>query len=590
MNNENTNEETKKCFVITMKLKPTSEQYGFIMKWIRNATLMYNILLERSLSEFKAMFENEKFRDCWNFGWKFRKLGKLRTVLKKLEAKKAAGKLDKEDSEKLETLPDDVRKLENDIAYVHDEYFPDIPEEKTYTAAYKEAVGFVKSWVINEPEQNAFGYKPCRFDKFGWIGLGGCILQNVALNGEKLCDNGVNSGMGQAISERLWQAWDKKLAFENFGKNVFLHTKDRPLYSVKFKNNMGVGHDIENRTVTFRFKDGGEKMAFTVPYKFGRKNRPDVYIEEALGYLHGKPPVHTAIITRQMGPTLDLYVQFTIPGNPPSKGHKLGTGTCGLDLGPEFVTCENGQAVRKWHLRNPKKLTDLINDLQVKMDADDRLHNPDNYDEKGVHKKGCRNEHSEDYEKLRAKLAYAKFRLTEFRKNEHGRFIKQVLLMGKDFVTEKDPVKEWQMRLEEPEGPLGSKANYGEEILNSAPAEFITRLERKLSELGGTIRRVPCDIACTQFDHTNGTFTKRSVSERTFKLSDGSEVDQDAIAAYNLRHTKEEFEMVGSGRNAKPMKTPKNFDVRGMKRDYAKFLEAQAEWKKAYDGVLKSEA
>jgi len=582
MNNEkteNTETDDKKCFVITMKLRPTKEQYSFISKWIANATLLYNVLCARVLDEFKKMFDNERFRDCWNYGWQFRKLGKLRAVLKKIEDRKEKSK---EDVEALDTLPGEIKKLEDQLAFVHDEYFPDKPEEKVYTAAYKEAMKFISSWVINEPEQDAFGYRPCTFSKFGFIGLEGSILQNVEVEGQKISDNGVNSGMGAAIAERLWQAWEKKFAFENFGKPVFIHEKDRPLYSVKFKNNCGLSHDIKNRTITFRFKDGGEKLSFVVPYRFGRRNRPDLYIEEALERC-GKAPIHTAIVGKQIGPTLDYFVQFTVPGLPPSKGHRLGTGKCGLDLGPEFITAENGRFVRKWHLRNPKNLVEEITDLQVRMDEDDRRNNPENYDESGVPKKGCRNKHSPEYEKLRARLAYAKFRLVEFRKNEHGRMIREVMELGHDFVTEKDPVKEWQERLDEPEGPLGSKANYGAEIGMSAPAEFITRLEKKITDLGGTLRRVPCDIACTQFDHTNSSFTKRSVAERTFRLSDGSEVDQDAIAAYNLRHANDEFVMVGKGRAAKPAKVPENFDVAAMKRDYADFLDAQAKWRRAWE-------
>lgn len=585
MNNENTNEETKKCYVVTLKLRPTTEQHGFIEKWIANATLFYNFLCERTIAEFKAMFENERFKDCWNYGWKFRRLGKLSQALRKLTAKKEKGTLDKEGAESLEELPEQIAQLEKDLSYVHDEYFPDVPEEKVYTAAYKEAMKFIASWIINEPEQAAYGYKPCTFSKFGFIGLGGCLLQNVAVNGQKLCDNGVNSGMGQAISERLWQAWEKKFDFSNFGKPVFVHSKDDLLYSVKFKNNTGVVTDIEGRTITFRFKDGGEKLQFTVPFKVNKK---DAYMEEALASLGGKAPLHTAVIWRWMPPTRDFYVQFTIPGTPPSKGHRLGKGKCGLDLGPEYVTADNGERIRKWHLRNPKNLVEEIDELQREMDAEDRRTNPGNYNADGTHVKGAKNVHSEEYGKLRMRLAYCKFRLTEFRKNEHGRMIKEVLSLGRDFVTEKDPVKEWQERLDEPEGPLGSKANYGAEIMMSAPAEFMTRLERKISDLGGTLRRVPCEVACTQFDPTNESFTKRSVSERTFALSDGNEVDQDAIAAFNLRHTKDAFVVVGKGRTAKPEKTPKNFDVRGMRRDYAKFLEAQSEWRKTWEAAKNS--
>ena len=595
-NNETTNEtvadESKKCFVITMKLHPSREQKSLLSRLVSNATLFYNFLHARVLEEFSKMFENEKFRECWNYGWEFRKFGKLQAVQRKLEAKR--DKLSKEDAEFLEELPSQIRQLEDKLSFVKDEYFPDVKPEKVYTAAYKEAMKFIGSWIINEPEQAAFDYKPCTFSKFGFIGLGGCLLQNVAIDGIRLNENLINSGIGQAISERLWSAWEKKLAFENFGKKVFLHEKTEPVYSVKFKNNIGLKFEFEgagaSNRVWLKGKENGGKFLVAIPFTTHFRKK-DTYNDRALEANSWQQPMHTAIVWRQMGDNIRTgekneicwYVQLTLPGLPPSKGHKLGTGKVGVDLGPEYVTAENGKEVRKWHLRNPRELTGLIESLQVRMDEDDRAHNPDNYGEDGVPKKGARNVHSEEYLKMKAELAYARFRLVEFRRNLHGRMVREVMGMGHDFVTEKDPVKEWQQRLEEPEGPLGSKANYGEEILNSAPSEFIGRLEQKVSDLGGTLTRVPCDIACTQFDHTDKSFTRRSVAERTFALSDGEEVDQDAIAAFNLRHTNRVFVTEGKGRAAKPVKSPENFDVKSMRKDYAEFLKAQAEWRKAWE-------
>lgn len=572
-------DDAKECFVATVKLRPTKEQRDVIDKWFRNATLFYNFMLDRTLSEFKRMFENERFRNCWNYGWKFRKLGRLRTVQSKLkERSEKEDGLPKKDAEFLEELPSTIRSLEDDLAFVHDEYFPDSPAEKTYSLAYRDAMGFLQKWIINEPEQAAFGYKPCTFSKFGFLGLGGCILQNVEIDGAKLCDNGVNSKIGQAICERLWGAWDRKLAFENFGRKVFLHDKDRPIESIKFKDNGGVKWDVPSRTIEFRFKDNGEKTSFRVPFKI---RRGDAYMEEVLSKLD--QPVHTAIVGRQMGRTVDLYAQFTVYGKPPGKGRRLGSGKAGLDLGPSSVTVESDSGVRKWDLRNPKKITELVESLQVAMDADDRKHNPDNYDENGVAKKGVRNVHSKKYERLRSKLAYAKACLTAYRKNVHGRMIREIMEMGHDFVTEKDNVKEWQMRLEEPQGPLGSKENYGSSVMMSAPSEFVTRLERKVADLGGTLRRVPCEIACTQFDHTDGSFTKHPVSERTLCLSDGSRVDRDAISAFNLRHARESFAMSGKGKAAKLVKSADNFDVNAMRRDYERFLANHAEWQRTKD-------
>ena len=575
---EDGDRQEKECFVATVKLRPEKWQKRVIDRWFANATLFYNFLMERSVSEFRSMFENERFRNCWGYGWKFRKLGRLRSVESRLRSEsEARDGLKKEDAEFLEELPSRIRELENDLAFVHDEYFPDVPVEKTYSAAYRDAVGFVSKWVINEREQSEFGYKPCTFSKFGFVGLAGCVLQNVPIDGRLLCGDGINSGVAQAIAERLWQAWDKKLAFENFGRRLFLHDKDSVVSSIKFKNNVGLKYDLKSREIEFRFRDGGEKRSFRVPF---RVRRGDSYMEEVLSGMGGAP-LHTSVVGLQMGPTVDYYAQMTVAGRPPEKGRRIGEGSVGVDLGPSSVTAVSGDSVAKWRLSVPASPEDetKIERLQTAMAEDDRRNNPDNYGEDGVPKKGAVNVHSRHYEKLRRRLSDIRRRLAARRRNEHGRIVNAMLPMGRDFVTENDDVKEWQERLDEPKGPNGSKSNYGRSVMSSAPAELMTRLETSLKRMGGTLRRIPCGVACTQFDHTDLSFTKRPVENRTVTLSDGRSFDRDAAAAFNIRHVSAGVGKPSRAKRAGIGKSPDNFDLEAMRRDYLAFVSAHEKWR-----------
>lgn len=558
--NENGNNETETeveveveagdYFVLQCKIRPSKEDRMVIDSWFENATKLYNHMFDRILDLFKGLLgaraggdpEDTEFRRCWNYGWQVRR----RFLLERTDP----SKMTEETNLELKGLVDEMEKTRKML-------FPDTAPAKVYASCYRRCIEILRGTVINKPEQDAYGYAPCTFSKFGFLGLAGAIAQNAEIDGMVLARNGVNCGIAQGIAERLWDAWDNKLAFKNFGRPIMLNRKRDPIDYMLFKANSGVSIDVANRLVTFSYKDeNGSRLSFSAPFANTARERRDWYVDEALE--RGKP-VHTALRTMQMGPTRHLYVQFTMRGKPPRRNVSLGRGRVGVDLGPERVTVCSGDRVEKFDLRGSDARSKRIVELQTRMDALDRKFNPENYNPDGTMKRGARNVHSEEYEELRRRLATLRRRAVAERRCRHGFILNRMVLpMGDSFVTEDDPVQEW---VEKTDGH-----GYGRGVVSSAPGEFVSRLERKAKALGGSLSRVPCRIGATQFDFTDGSFTKRDVSERRFRLSDGHLVDQDAIAAFNLRH-------VVDGPRAE--KTAENFDSKAMKADWNAFVRAQ---------------
>ena len=98
-----------------------------------------------------------------------------------------------------------------------------------------------------------------------------------------------------------------------------------------------------------------------------------------------------------------------------------------------------------------------------------------------------------------------------------------MLELGDTFIVENNPVSSWTRRAKETKvnkaGRIQSKKRYGKSVANHAPSMFVTILENKVKSLGGTFVKADVKNAASQFDFTNGEFTKHELGERTVTLS-----------------------------------------------------------------------
>ena len=99
--------------------------------------------------------------------------------------------------------------------------------------------------------------------------------------------------------------------------------------------------------------------------------------------------------------------------------------------------------------------------------------NPDNYDEKGRAKKGCRVwKKSKCYQLLAAQLAEIERRLAAARKRDHGHLANRILGLGTVVKAETLSYKALQKC-------------FGRSVKIRAPGKFIERLSRKAESAGG---------------------------------------------------------------------------------------------------------
>jgi transposase len=221
-------------------------------------------------------------------------------------------------------------------------------------------------------------------------------------------------------------------------------------------------------------------------------------------------------------------VQLALEGVPYQKPkHRVGTDTIGVDLGPSTIAIvpREGEASLSLLCAELRADEQAIRRLQRKMERKLRAANPDNYDEKGRHKKhgkqGLRWKKSKSYERTRRRKAVKERRLSAHRKSLHGRMAHEMVKLGNRIILEKIAYKGWQKR-------------YGKSVGLRAPGMLIDHLRRTVASTGGTLIEVPTRTTkLSQWCHGCGKMVKKPLSERWHACSCGiGPVQRDLYAAF----------------------------------------------------------
>lgn len=123
-----------------------------------------------------------------------------------------------------------------------------------------------------------------------------------------------------------------------------------------------------------------------------------------------------------------------------------------------------------------------------------------------------------------------------------------LLFYGDTFYVEKMHYKALQKRSSETEidaktGKIHSKKRFGKSLGRCAPAMFISMLTQKAERYNGKVIKVDTfKTKASQFDHTDDSFTKKKLSQRFAKLSDGTVVRRDLYSAFLLAHLDDKHE------------------------------------------------
>ena len=75
---------------------------------------------------------------------------------------------------------------------------------------------------------------------------------------------------------------------------------------------------------------------------------------------------------------------------------------------------------------------------------------------------------------------------------------------------------------------------YYKSIRNRCPSGFQTTVERKFKTTGGTYIEVPNNYRASQYDHTADDYIKKKLSDRLYRLKDGTLVQRDWYSSFLL--------------------------------------------------------
>lgn len=373
---------------------------------------------------------------------------------------------------------------------------------------------------------------------------------------------GIDAVFALTKAEDIWRGIEKCL-YDN-GKTIHF-SKYGELPCIRAKQiNRGIPISIEDSEL--RFKLGKMRFGIQVNDRFQTDEvnavlsyleSPDkmdtdavtILVEEAY-CIDTYRPCYATLVPKLIRGKYRVYLHLTIEGKAKPKydrfgnpKHKYGKGMIGADIGTQTVAYTSNTEV------GLKNLSERGNSIQTSerkerlyyraMDRSRRATNPQNYNPDGTIRKGKKTwEYSNHYKKLKAKHAEL-CRINAVNRqlaiNEDANYLRS---LGDTFVTEPKNAGKLMKRAKETtvnsKGRFNRKKRFGKSIKKRCPSGFQTAVERKFKETGGTYIEVPNDYRASQYDHTADDYIKKKLSDRLYKLWDGTLVQRDWYSSFLL--------------------------------------------------------
>ena len=261
-------------------------------------------------------------------------------------------------------------------------------------------------------------------------------------------------------------------------------------------------------------------------------------------------PCYVSLVCKTIRGKLRVYVHITIEGTAlpkydklGNKKHTLGKGIIGCDIGTQTIAYTSDKEVGLKNLaeRGSAIITNERKERRLNraMDRSKRATNPEYYNDDGTIKKGKKNwKYSNRYRKLKAR--HQEFcRINAI--NRHLAIqedVNHLRSLGDIFVTEPKNAKKLQKRAQkttvDKNGKLNRKKRFGKSIQNRCPGYFQAQIEQKFTQTGGQYIEVPKQYRASQYDHPSGTFIRKKLSDRMYRLSDGTLVQRDWYSSFLL--------------------------------------------------------
>ena len=374
----------------------------------------------------------------------------------------------------------------------------------------------------------------------------------------------VNSIFGLTKAEDIWHGLEKCLYSD--GKTIhFAKFGDYPAIRAK-QVNRGIPISVKGGALRFKIK----KISFGIIIKdkfqqdeinavfnyIQNQEKEDMYAVkyflETDECVSTYRPCYATLVPKKIRGRYRVFLHLCIEGKPMPKfdkygnpRHSYGKGQIGADIGTQTVayTAKSSVGLKNLAERGKRsiKSSERMERIYLrKMDRSKRATNPQNYNPDGTIKKGRKVwRYSKNYKKtkyLYANLCRKNAENRRLANNEDANYLRS---LGDVFVTEPKNAKMLMKRakqttVNEKTGKINKKKRFGKSIRNRCPGYFQVKVQQLFESTGGAYIEVPNNYRASQYDHTTDDYIKKSLSQRMFNLTDGTEVQRDWYSSFLL--------------------------------------------------------
>ena len=353
--------------------------------------------------------------------------------------------------------------------------------------------------------------------------------EDVKMMQKHFKDN-IDSFTSQKIATTLWKSYEK-LFFGN-GKRVYFKRYGE-LNSLEGKSNK-TGIRLINNILIWN----GLKIPVSIDYN-------NYYEYQAMQC----EICYNRIVRKYVRNKYKFYVQIVFKGISPVKvdtktgeiKHCIGDGDVGLDIGTRTVAISSQTDVKIFELADRvQNIENQKRKLLRKMDRSIRATNPNNYNEDGTIKKQGNKKviwnKSNHYIKYQNELKEVYRKQADIRKYQHECLANYIVSLGNKVYVEKMNFAGLQKRAKNTEkndkGKFKRKKRFGKSLANKAPSMLLNIINRKLNYFGKKLIEIDTfEAKASQFNHFDGTYTKKSLSQRWNDFN-GIKIQRDLYSAF----------------------------------------------------------
>lgn len=340
----------------------------------------------------------------------------------------------------------------------------------------------------------------------------------------------IDSFTAQKIATQLWKSYDK--LFYGNGNKIY-YKRHGELNALEGKSNR-TGIRFKDNTILWN----GLKIPVVIDYD-------NDYEYQAMQ----SKICYNRIIRKYIRNKYKYYVQIVFKGNPPIKliaetgeiKHYMGTGDVGLDIGTRTIAISSQSDVKILELADRiQNIEDQKKKLLRKIDRSRRATIPENYNEDGTIKKHGNKKvlwnQSNHCIKYQNELKELYRKQADIRKYQHECLANYIISLGNKVYVEKMNFAGLQKRAKKTEkndkGRFKRKKRFGKSLANKAPSMLLTIIDRKLRYYGEKLIEINTSEArASQFNHFDGTYKKKSLSQR-WNDFDGLKIQRDMYSAF----------------------------------------------------------